>query len=275
MILPNSPPPRFLPRIVSRAEKREEGVPLSIRPRISSARPPPEGRAGPPGADPKAGSSVWTEFSFTSGDEPQEKRKRTQNTPTHKFPTDQSLFHLPGVEFRAKGDQNQNKPGQNDQERPPVQHELPKRKRYQVQGKYQESGSQGYENYRGNYIGGMYAAETAPARGKEGEAGKNGKQRPCLGKGNRQDLEGKEKEKKTYQKKKCGQEKVDRPLVQAYCQKGEKGTKDHEEKRDQHGNMGRAGKTSQEKGASKKHKEQSDNENQTSHCLAIKGMHNY
>jgi hypothetical protein len=105
----------------------------------------------------------------------------------------------------------------------------------------------------------MYAAKTAPTRGKEGEAGKNGKQRPGLGKGNRQDLEGEEKEKKTYQQKKCSKKKVDRPFVQAYCQKGKKGTKDHEEKRDQNGNLGRAGKAPQEKGDTEKHKEQADN----------------
>jgi hypothetical protein len=257
MILPNSPPPRFLPRIVSRAERREEGVPFSIRPRISSASPPPEGRrlpgSVPVSTAPETGPR--TGVSFTSEEEPQEKKSRAQSIQTQEFPTDQSLFYLPGVEFRAKGDQNQNKSGQNDQKGPPVQHELPKRKGYQIQGKHQEGGTQDYENYRRNHIDRMYAAETPPARGKEGKAGKNGEQRPGLGKGNRQDLEGKEKKKKTYQQKKCGEKKIYRPFVQPDSQKGEKGTEDYEEKRDQHGNMGRAGDASQKETDSKKHKE--------------------
>jgi hypothetical protein len=156
---------------------------------------------------------------------------------------------------RSQGQQNQKYPRQYKKKGPPVQYKLLKGKGHHVKGKDHEYAAEDNKGAGGDYEVAAEPVVPAPARGKEGKAGKNRKEGPSLGKGRGDDVEGGEEEEKTDHEKKRSKKKIKGPFVQFEGEDRAETADNYNEKGKEYRNAGGLRKGSEKEGYSEDHEE--------------------
>jgi hypothetical protein len=174
-----------------------------------------------------------------------------------------SLSLIPWVIFRSQREQNQEKPGKGDKERPPVQDELFKREINYAEGKHQENAAENQKNDGRHDVAAPEGAVPPPSGGQKGQARKNRDKRPgAVKKGPGNNSQSRKEEKKTCHKKKSSEKEVRGTLVKLNCQNRAEDSGYHKKEGRKHGKSGNTRQRPQEKGRSQEHQQKAGNKNE-------------